>query len=40
MKASAFLDQLANNFSEADAQAIKTIEKTTNHDVQAVEYFI
>ncbi|MFQ3185973.1 MAG: adenylosuccinate lyase [Marinomonas primoryensis] len=39
-KASAFLDQLANNFSEADAQAIKDIEKTTNHDVKAVEYFI
>jgi adenylosuccinate lyase len=39
-EASAFLDQLANNFSEADAQAIKDIEKTTNHDVKAVEYFI
>jgi adenylosuccinate lyase len=39
-KAIAFLDQLANNFSEADAQAIKDIEKTTNHDVKAVEYFI
>ncbi|MCW4629556.1 MULTISPECIES: adenylosuccinate lyase [Marinomonas] len=38
--ASAFLDQLADNFSEADAQAIKDIEKTTNHDVKAVEYFI
>ncbi|MBJ7553030.1 adenylosuccinate lyase [Marinomonas spartinae] len=38
--ASAFLDQLAENFSEADAQAIKDIEKTTNHDVKAVEYFI
>lgn len=39
-QASTFLDQLANNFSEADAQAIKDIEKTTNHDVKAVEYFI
>ncbi len=39
-EASAFLDQLADNFSEADAQAIKDIEKTTNHDVKAVEYFI
>ena len=38
--ASALLDQLADNFSEADAQAIKDIEKTTNHDVKAVEYFI
>jgi adenylosuccinate lyase len=28
------------NFSEQDAAAIKNIEKTTNHDVKAVEYFI
>ena len=28
------------NFSEEDAQSIKDIEKTTNHDVKAVEYFI
>jgi adenylosuccinate lyase len=28
------------NFSEQDALAIKEIEKTTNHDVKAVEYFI
>jgi adenylosuccinate lyase len=28
------------SFSEADAQAIKDIEKTTNHDVKAVEYWI
>jgi adenylosuccinate lyase len=28
------------NFSEADAQQIKEIERTTNHDVKAVEYFI
>ncbi len=28
------------NFSENDAQQIKDIEKTTNHDVKAVEYFI
>jgi adenylosuccinate lyase len=27
-------------FSEADAQSIKDIEKVTNHDVKAVEYFI
>lgn len=39
-EASALLDQLADNFNEADAQAIKDIEKTTNHDVKAVEYFI
>src|SRR5580700_7305917 len=28
------------NFNEADAESIKLIEKTTNHDVKAVEYFI
>ncbi|WP_158143777.1 adenylosuccinate lyase [Vibrio metschnikovii] len=35
-----FLDQLAENFSEQDAQRIKDIERTTNHDVKAVEYFL
>lgn len=35
-----FLNAIVDNFSEADAQAIKDIEKTTNHDVKAVEYFI
>lgn len=34
------LKELAENFSIEDAQEIKTIEKTTNHDVKAVEYFI
>ena len=34
------LQQICDNFSEADAQKIKTIERTTNHDVKAVEYFI
>ena len=37
------LDQLKSiyeNFSIADAERIKEIEKTTNHDVKAVEYFI
>lgn len=34
------LRSLYTNFSEADAQKIKEIEKTTNHDVKAVEYFI
>ncbi len=28
------------NFTEADAESVKEIEKTTNHDVKAVEYFI
>ena len=35
-----FLDKIVSEFSEADAQAIKDIESTTNHDVKAVEYFI
>ncbi len=34
------LDALNTNFSEADAQAIKDIERTTNHDVKAVEYWL
>lgn len=35
-----FLNSLINNFSEADAERVKEIEKTTQHDVKAVEYFI
>ncbi len=35
-----FLDQLVANFNEAQAQQIKDIERTTNHDVKAVEYFL
>ena len=31
---------LVTRFNEADAQAIKDIEKTTNHDVKAVEYWL
>ena len=34
------LRSLVVRFSEADAQAIKDIERTTNHDVKAVEYWI
>ena len=34
------LRDIYKNFSEADAESIKQIEKTTNHDVKAVEYFI
>jgi len=34
------LRAIYKNFSPADAQAIKDIEKVTNHDVKAVEYFI
>jgi adenylosuccinate lyase len=35
-----YLLGLVKNFSEADALAIKEIEKSTNHDVKAVEYWI
>jgi len=34
------LESIASNFSVEDAQRIKEIERTTNHDVKAVEYFI
>lgn len=34
------LDEIIENFSVADAQAVKDIEATTNHDVKAVEYFL
>jgi adenylosuccinate lyase len=34
------LDAIIENFSETDAQAVKDIERTTNHDVKAVEYFL
>lgn len=38
--ANAYLDAIVANFSEEDAARIKTIERTTNHDVKAVEYFL
>ncbi|MCR1567957.1 adenylosuccinate lyase [Mixta sp.] len=38
--ANAFLDAIVENFNETDAARIKTIERTTNHDVKAVEYFL
>ena len=34
------LEAIIKNFSLDDAKAIKHIEKTTNHDVKAVEYFL
>lgn len=34
------LRAIYKNFNEADAESIKQIEKITNHDVKAVEYFI
>ena len=38
--ANRLLDTLVNNFSIADAEHIKAIERNTNHDVKAVEYWI
>jgi adenylosuccinate lyase len=40
VEACAHLRGLVAGFSEADAQTIKDIEKTTNHDVKAVEYWL
>lgn len=34
------LQKIVRDFSEEDAQRIKEIERTTNHDVKAVEYFL
>ena len=34
------LQLIVSNFTEADAAAIKDIERTTNHDVKAVEYWL
>lgn len=39
-EANTFLDQMISEFSLQDAERIKDIERTTNHDVKAVEYFI
>ena len=39
-QAAQFLADIATNFSVEDAQAVKDIERTTNHDVKAVEYFL
>ncbi len=38
--ANGFLDKIVADFSVEDAERIKTIERTTNHDVKAVEYFL
>ena len=38
--AQAILEKIVVQFNEEDAQHIKNIEKTTNHDVKAVEYFL
>jgi adenylosuccinate lyase len=34
------LNGIVDNFNEEDAQRVKNIERTTNHDVKAVEYFL
>lgn len=39
-EANAFLNTIVDEFSLADAERVKNIESTTNHDVKAVEYFI
>ncbi|MBS9434668.1 adenylosuccinate lyase [Photorhabdus hainanensis] len=38
--ANAYLNEIITNFNEQDAMRIKIIERTTNHDVKAVEYFL
>jgi len=38
--ADGLLNAIVDNFCEADAQRVKNIERTTNHDVKAVEYFL
>jgi adenylosuccinate lyase len=40
LKPRAFLKQVLDSFSLEDAMQIKQIEKVTNHDVKAVEYFL
>ena len=39
-EANALLDRIVSDFSVDDAGEIKAIERTTNHDVKAVEYFL
>lgn len=39
-EATACLDQLIGSFSPDMAEAVKEIERTTNHDVKAIEYFL
>ncbi|PSJ45921.1 adenylosuccinate lyase [Zobellella taiwanensis] len=39
-EANALLDRIVAEFNETDGQRIKDIERTTNHDVKAVEYFL
>ncbi len=39
-RTTAILEGIVENFSVEDAQRVKNIERTTNHDVKAVEYFL
>lgn len=39
-EAHAILDKMVTDFDAADAQRVKDIERTTNHDVKAVEYLL
>ena len=39
-QANAFLDAIVTGFDELDAERVKQIERTTNHDVKAVEYLL
>ncbi|MGB0468803.1 MAG: adenylosuccinate lyase [Pontibacterium sp.] len=39
-EANAVLNNLVNNFGQTEAERVKEIERTTNHDVKAVEYLI
>jgi adenylosuccinate lyase len=38
--ANRLLNNIVDNFSLADAESVKIIEKTTNHDVKAIEYLL
>lgn len=38
--ANEFLEKVLQDFDEEDALQVKTIERTTNHDVKAIEYFL
>jgi len=35
-----YLESIIEDFDEGEAEAVKTIERTTNHDVKAVEYYL
>jgi adenylosuccinate lyase len=39
-EAQAWLQNLVDGFDVADAERVKAIERTTNHDVKAIEYFL